>query len=313
MQQPDRVERLTNLVLVLLDSTEPLSLSQIAEVVAGYPEAPVARRRAFERDKQILREEGVPIATEMLEDQPGVTGYRIRAQDYYLPELGLAPEEQLALNLAVAGVHLADPTGRGPMGQGALLKLGGMERDGPGALAALPALPALPVLHEAVAARATVDISYRGTRRTVHPYGLRFARGHWYLVAYDRGRAAERTFRVDRIEGEPLVGSPGSFEAPVPESFPGGARQGPWTFGESGSVEALVEIDALAATEVVAELGEASVRERRAGGSVVVALEVANVPAFRSWVLGLLDHAVVLSPPELRDGIVGWLAGAGAG
>ena len=42
-------------------------------------------------------------------------------------------------------------------------------------------------------------------------------------------------------------------------------------------------------------------------GSVVVELAVTNRDAFRSFVLGLLDHAEVLAPPELRADVVDWL------
>ena len=34
-----------------------------------------------------------------------------------------------------------------------------------------------------------------------------------------------------------------------------------------------------------------------------------NVGAFRSWLLGYLEHAEVLSPPELRSEVVAWLEG----
>ena len=37
----------------------------------------------------------------------------------------------------------------------------------------------------------------------------------------------------------------------------------------------------------------------------------ANVPAFRSWVLGLLDHAEVVGPPDVRADVVAWLERAG--
>ena len=47
--------------------------------------------------------------------------------------------------------------------------------------------------------------------------------------------------------------------------------------------------------------------ERRDDGAVVVALEVVNRAAFRTWVLELLDHAEVLAPPELRHEMVTWL------
>ena len=38
---------------------------------------------------------------------------------------------------------------------------------------------------------------------------------------------------------------------------------------------------------------------RGADGSIEVEVPCANVPAFRSWVLGLLDHAEVVGPPDV--------------
>jgi predicted DNA-binding transcriptional regulator YafY len=40
---------------------------------------------------------------------------------------------------------------------------------------------------------------------------------------------------------------------------------------------------------------------------VEVAVTVTNREAFRSFVLGFLDHAEVLSPPDLRAAVVTWL------
>jgi predicted DNA-binding transcriptional regulator YafY len=74
-----------------------------------------------------------------------------------------------------------------------------------------------------------------------------------------------------------------------------------------------VLVDQLQAQQVEAELGESAVRERRPDGSIVVRLEVANEDAFRSWVLGLLDHAVVLSPAPLRQRVKAWLEAVSAG
>ena len=45
----------------------------------------------------------------------------------------------------------------------------------------------------------------------------------------------------------------------------------------------------------------------------VVSVPASNLPAFRSWVLGLLDHAVVLEPVDVRAHIVTWLAAVAAG
>ena len=46
---------------------------------------------------------------------------------------------------------------------------------------------------------------------------------------------------------------------------------------------------------------------RRPDGSAVFRVGVTNVPAFRSFVLGFLDHAEILGPPRLRDDMVAWL------
>ena len=111
MAQPDRLERVTDLLLVLLDASRPLSLREIADRVPGYPAGHEARRQAFERDKRLLRDEGVPVLAESIEAEEQV-GYRVDPDAYYLPDLGLEPDEQAALNLAVAGVHLGEPIGR---------------------------------------------------------------------------------------------------------------------------------------------------------------------------------------------------------
>ncbi len=60
----DPLERLTNLVALLLETRQPLTLEQIADALAGqYPEGAAARHGAFERDKAMLREGGVPLET----------------------------------------------------------------------------------------------------------------------------------------------------------------------------------------------------------------------------------------------------------
>ena len=55
------------------------------------------------------------------------------------------------------------------------------------------------------------------------------------------------------------------------------------------------------------ELGSDRVVERSDDGSVLVSVPAGNLPAFRSWVLGLLDHAVVESPEDVRRHLIDWL------
>ena len=299
--RPDRLERLTDLILVLLRTTRPLTLDAIADEVPGYPAEHDARRQAFERDKRLLRDEGIPVTTEPVEGQEQF-GYRIHADAFYLPDLHLQPDEQAALHLAVAGVHLGDPSGRH-----ALLKLGATGLGESRPVASLVPPPALVPLFEAVRSRAEVTFAYRGQGRRVAPGGLWFRSGHWYLVGWDRDRAAARTFRVDRMEGRPEPAAPGSGALPEDFDPARAAPDDPWRPGEGGEGDALLWVDPVEAARVVEEVGESALLERRDDGSVVLRLGVTSADAFRSWVLGLLDHAEVIGPPPLRAAIVDWL------
>lgn len=299
----DVLERLTNLLALLLSTERPLTLEQIADELAGqYPADHQARRAAFERDKKVLRDEGVPL--EVVPTADGTLGYRVDRRRYELPDLGLTDEERRALQLAVAAVHLGTPAG-----EEALWKLGA---DGPeppiGPTANVRSLPALPALYEAVSTRATVRFGYRGETRTVDPWGLVLRERSWYVIGRDHDRDARRTFRVDRIDGDVDLGPPGAFTVPADFDPDEALVVDAKVLGEGELVEARVRVDAHRAAAVVRELGADAVRAREPDGGVVVGVPVRNRVAFRSWVLGLLDHAEVLGPPELRDDLVGWLA-----
>jgi proteasome accessory factor B len=317
MQRLDRLERVTDLLLVLLDTPRALSLREIANRVPGYPDSHGARRQAFERDKRLLRDEGVPVLVESVEGDDQL-GYRVDPDSYYLPDLGLEPEEQAALNLAVAGVHLGEPIGRD-----ALLKLGA-GGETPLRTAAAPlvdlrsvdALPALPLLFDAVRQGAVVEFTYRGTRRHVDVAGLRFRRGHWYLIGFDRDRGEARTFRVDRIEGRPELGAASTARVPADLDVDAAFSRDPWQYGTGEEEEVEVLVDGVESGRVVAELGEEAVVRRDDDGGVVVRLAVSDRYAFLLWVLDLLDHAEVLGPPAVREAVTERLlatVGAGGG
>jgi len=311
----DRLERLTNLIAVLLDTRRPLTLEEIVERVPGYPPERESYRRQFERDKATLREIGVPISLEAVHAFEQESGYRIHREDYELPALDLTDDERVALHLAVTAVRLeGGGEAVGGAGRDALLKLGGIEGAGAPTLAALPDVPALPPLFDAYRHRARVTFAYRGGARRLDPYGILFRNGHWYVVGFDCDREAIRAFRADRIESEVEAGRPGTFERPEGFDPASALRDEPWRFGDEEPVEALVLVSAAQAGWVEADLGARAVAERRDDGSIVVRMAVTNREAFRSWVLGLLDHAEVLGPPELRGDMVTWLSAlAGAG
>ena len=309
----DRLERLTNLVAVLLETGRPLTLEEIVERVPGYPADRESYRRQFERDKATLREIGVPISLEALYAFDQETGYRIHREDYELPPLDLTDDERVALHLAVTAVRLEGGPGGpgaspGSAGREALLKLGGIEGAAAPTLAALPAVPALPALFDAYRRRARVTFRYRGGPRRLDPYGIVFRNGHWYVVGNDSDRSAIRAFRADRIDSEVEAGPPAAFERPDGFDPASALRDEPWRFGDEEPAEALVLVSPTQAGWVEADLGGKAVAERREDGSIVVRMAVTNREAFRSFVLGLLDHAEVLAPPELRADMVAWLS-----
>jgi proteasome accessory factor B len=315
MQRLDRLERVTDLLLVLLDTPRPLTLREIADRVPGYPDTHGARRQAFERDKRLLRDEGVPVLVVPVDGEEQL-GYRVDPDAYYLPDLGLEAEEQAALNLAVAGVHLGEPIGRD-----ALLKLGaGGDSPLPSAssaplvdLRSVDGLPALPALFDAVRHGSVVEFDYRGARRHVDPAGLRFRKGQWYLVGFDRDRTEARTFRVDRVEGVPDAGPPLSARLPAGFDVDAAFGRDPWQFGGGEEVEVDILVDAAVAGRVVGELGEPAVVEHHDDGGVVVRLTVTDEDALIRWVLDLLDHAEVIGPAPVRAHLVDRLeAWAGA-
>ena len=289
------------MVLVLLGTDRPIPLQRIADLVPGYPPAGDARRQAFERDKRTLREEGIPVAAEPVAG-PEQVGYRIRPEDYYLPELGLTSDEQTALNVALGAIHLGD-TAVAPA-RDALWRLGMPAISNPRPLAEIPVLEPLPVLHQAIRSRARTSFSYLGEQREVDPSTLWFKGGHWYLVGHDHMRGAMRTFRVDRIEGLPALGEAGSAAKHAADSAEVVPPTEPWRFGGGDPVQAVIRVDAVEAGRVVDAVGGSRVVARHDDGSVEIALEVTNPPALESFVLGLGRHGELLRPEEARASLV---------
>ena len=113
-----KAERLLNLVIALVNSPRYRTALWIRDKVAGYSDAPndEAFFRTFERDKQELRELGIPVQT----PTTGEDGYRIPPVDFALPPLSFTPAEAAAL--ALAG-RLWETTALATAGSGALRKI----------------------------------------------------------------------------------------------------------------------------------------------------------------------------------------------
>lgn len=300
-----KVERLLTLLQVLLDAPRPLTSQAIRARVPGYSADDVAFRRAFERDKvdlgDIIRH---PIRPEPIAGtDPPIEGYRLRAEDAFLRDPGLTPEERRAVAVAASAVRLAgiDPT-RGTAKVGADATGAGPAPRAPST--ELPAGPAVVALFQAVAERRVVRFRYRDEDRDVHPLRLRFTKGRWYLNAFDIGRQGERLFRLDRVQGDVETGEADGFTPST--AMARDQLDEPWALGEGPTERVRVLVDEPRAEAARRAAAGAEVEERP-DGSVILTLAVRNRPALRSFVLGFAEAAEVLDPPDVRDEVVRWL------
>lgn len=308
-----KAERLLNLIALLLETGHPLTAQAIRETVPGYDqESWDSFKRMFERDKDDLREMGIPLELAPTDIWETEEGYRIPKERYYLPDLRLEDDEVAALWLAAGLLRLQDPGAA----RTALLKLSGdlppeAERSSLSWMTADLglAVPGLDRAFEAVTVRKSVTFRYRGSggrrSRTVDPYGLVHRRGSWYLVGRDHENGQVRSFRLDRMEaGLHIVdpGRPGS-EYEVPEGFlPHAAIEAPPFVGEAQETAATVRFDAGTAWWV--ERTHPWLRLAwEEGGSAVATVAVSEPSGFVSWVLWFGDGAEVLGPPELRAAV----------
>ncbi len=313
----NKLERLLNLTAVLLDTPRPLTAEDLRQKVDGYPPPGPAFHRTFERDKDDLRVLGIPLRVERVPaTDPPLDGYRIAAEEYYLPDPGLAPDELAALHLASLTVRM-----EGLGDQEALWKLGGFgdsatdmssgQTNGdPGVIkdvvASLPGDPALVPIFQAISEKRAITFDYRGAERLVEPWRLDFHRGRWYLTGFDRAREGERNFRLDRMDG-PVAHTDLKAEASPPKSGPTDGPRRAWEMGEAELVTARLLVDESRVESASKQLGPDVEHEVRPDGSVIYSVPVVNYDAFRSFVLGFLHHAELLEPPEWRADIVSWL------
>jgi proteasome accessory factor B len=299
-----KIERLLDLIAALLHTERPLTAEQLHERIPGYPPEKDSFKRAFERDKKDLRDMGVPLRIEPIAGaMPPEEGYRIDPAEYYLPDPGLDADELAAIHLAASAVRL-----EGASATPGLAKLGAPlgGDDTPSTIATLPAAPHLSTVFDAVASRRRLAFRYGDKDRRVDPFRLQHQRGRWYLQGHDHGAGEARSFRLDRVVGDVEVGEPGSAEIDLDPADNPLTLDG-WALGDDEPVDARVRIAAAQARVAVTQVGTAVEAKWGDDGSVVLTLPVRRPEGFRSFVLGFLDDAEVLEPPELRDDLVAWL------
>ncbi|HEU0257704.1 MAG TPA: WYL domain-containing protein [Microbacteriaceae bacterium] len=323
-------ERLFSVVLALVATENGLTRDEILRSVQGYRQrfeeggAGPSLERQFERDKEDLRDLGIPL--EVLEE-PGRAGdnhglrYRIPKKRYDMPsDVVFTAEERALLALAAAVWRQGSLSAQS---RRALTKLRGVGAEPVEPLIGLaPRLNAREAsfepLSRALERHLAVRFSYlkpgdAGPRaRVVEPHALVQHRGRWHLYGWDRGADAVRTFLLTRITGQVTLTS--DVFAP-----PGGDPAG----------QALRELDLLwerqSARLLVAEGSEAALQLSRrvspapagpgggpAGHGSVLAAHYTDLHVFADELAGYGPEVVVAAPRKLREAVIGRLRSVAA-
>jgi predicted DNA-binding transcriptional regulator YafY len=206
-------------------------LLTMLEILQAHPRitgAQLAERleidaRTVRRYIALLQEWGIPIMATR-----GRYGAYLLMPGFKLPPLMLTEEEAIALTLGLLAVRRTDLALYAPAVEGALAKV---ERVLPvtlrkrvqavqeAVLLHLPSPREVPV-QEAVVTLSTAAVEQRQvvlrhrstqgveTERRFDPYGLVYREGRWYVVGQCHLRAAQRVFRLDRVQQVMLQDEP---------------------------------------------------------------------------------------------------------
>ena len=312
-----KTERLLNLVMALLATRMPLSKARIRAAVPQYrmTASDEAFDRMFERDKDELRELGIPLVTAVIDPVfDDELGYRIDKREYALPEIAFEPDEVTALSLAArtwTRASLAGPAASGLR----KLRAAGVTMDERSLVGIEPVVrtteEAFEPLRRAVRDRQAVTFGYRkpdeeSTARRLQPWGLTQWHGRWYLTGHDLDRGAPRVFRVSRIDTAVRTsGAVGAYDVPPAHD----ARVMVETTQESSA-------PARPATLRVRD-GSGNALRRRAtsapeelDGWTRVQVDFRDVDRVADEVAGYGPDVVAEAPPDLRDAVVRRLSGA---
>ncbi|MEA5118375.1 MAG: WYL domain-containing protein [Propionicimonas sp.] len=217
---PRKSERIMNLTICLLMARRFVDKAYIRQAVEGYHGlGDAAFERAFERDKEELRELGVPIETGSNDPLfPDEAGYRIRRSDFELPAIDFTPAEAAVLGLAT---RVWDDATQADQAVSALAKLraAGVDPDPSRVSGLAPSVgareQAFVPLWKATVGSTPVSFGYRGKLRRVQPWTMAYRQGAWYLLGHDLDRQDSRTFKLARIDTEVTpIGRPGEFARP---------------------------------------------------------------------------------------------------
>jgi proteasome accessory factor B len=327
-----KVERLVNLVIALLSTRGYITAEKIRSSVAGYSDSPNAEAfsRMFERDKNELRDLGIPLEVGKVSALDPTEGYRINRDAYALPPVELTPDEAAAVAVAIRlweSPELITAT------QGALLKLRAagvdvdpLDTEAPVAIASAAGVPGLrgsedvlSILLAAIDSRQAVQFPHRPSRaepyttRTVEPWGVVTEKGRWYLVGHDRDRDATRTFRLSRIGADVTpIGPTGAVTVPDGVDLRKIVAQ---TVAETptGGLATVWVADGRA-TALRRAARSVGARQLAGRDGEVIELDIRSADGLARDIAGYGADAIVLEPQSLREDVLARLRGqAGVG
>jgi proteasome accessory factor B len=179
------------------------------------------------------------------------------------------------------------------------------------------------LLTRAWADRRVVDIEYEGamyegkpgevSRRTVRPWLIEpsLQTHALYLIGWDEGRAAMRTFKIERIRSVSV--SPRSFERPEAATLEAELRRGWDIIADQDPVVVQLRFSRAVADRVLETRWHPDQRtERQSDGSLLWSTTVSGVIEIRLWILEWGDDVEVLAPSDLRADVAGRLRRATA-
>lgn len=317
-----REERLLNLLSALLASSGPLSFGAIRGHVAGYDDraSAEAMEKRFDRDKSALRKLGVPLEF-VPEDGEGRSGYRVARERFFLEEIRISTEEGIVLAALQKGLA----GDGGPMEESlgsALAKIG---VDSPLCAALRESVAEQQLLDPRITASdrevgdelATFALAVAGLRpirfryyalgrdetgeRVVHPYGMGYFKGRWYLVGLDRAKGEVRSFRVSRIRSEVEVLEEGDYRIPDDFSLRKHVGVPSWELRAGPAVTARIRFSPEVAWMLSENLRSGQTFVEEPGGGGVLTLTATDTEALVKWVARYGVHAELLEPAEVRE------------
>ncbi len=324
-------ERLFSLVLALVATEHGLTKAEILSNVQGYRQRYEVRgdnaslERQFERDKDDIRELGVPLETIESPQDAGNNQnlrYRIPKGAYDLPaEVSFTPEEVTLLNLAGEVWREGSLSSESHR---ALLKLAslGIAVDDP-TIGYAPRVrvrePAFGPLTSAIERQLVVKFPYfkPGERtallRTVAPLALVQHQGRWHLSSIDRDRDEPRTFLLSRIVG-PVTTTRTAFERPAGVDHAAAALAELDRVLQLNTVVITVEpgsdaesrfiARAIGSTAAADDSGDSGVSEGRDGDPVTFTLNYSDQVLMADELASYGPEVRVLRPAAMRDQVI---------